>query len=222
MPGSDADGEKEETSRKRPRSEDETEESGPKQTEQHGESAAIQSTSKQDNLPPPVFQVNYPFLRSSVKRQKKEPSPPPQPPPVVKKGGMNFIVGRHLTKNVFCKVLCLGVYCLYHVTVVGCLWAALSRKNISTLSLFPSKLGFLGILLCFTVVSSLLDYCFQVSNKIGFNEYVQKMLLDFWIDKSWYAYSTDWHYRKIVLYFQQLIWRKLNAGWNLNACDGKD
>lgn len=107
MPGSDADGEKEETSRKRPRSEDETEESGPKQTEQHGESAAIQSTSKQDNLPPPVFQVNYPFLRSSVKRQKKEPSPPPQPPPVVKKGGKNLIFSRHSVKCAFCKVFIL-------------------------------------------------------------------------------------------------------------------
>lgn len=87
MPGTDADGEKEENSRKRSRSEDEVAETAPKQTEQHGDHpASIQSTSKQDDLPSPVFQVNYPFLRSSVKRLKKHPSPPPEPPPTTKKG----------------------------------------------------------------------------------------------------------------------------------------
>ncbi len=88
MPGTDAGGEKEETNRKRSRSEDDVAEIVPKQTEQHGDhQASIQSTSKQDNLPPPVFQINYPFLRSSVKRLKKDPSPPPEPPPTTKKGG---------------------------------------------------------------------------------------------------------------------------------------
>ncbi|XP_072040098.1 protein cramped-like isoform X2 [Amphiura filiformis] len=87
MPGTDADGEKEETNRKRSRSEDEVAETAPKQTEQYGDHpVSIQSTSKHDNLSPPVFQINYPFLRSSVKRLKKDASPPPEPPPATKKG----------------------------------------------------------------------------------------------------------------------------------------
>lgn len=84
-----ADTEKEESSRKRPRSEDDIAEIGPKQAEQHGESETGPSTSKEENPhpQPPVFKVNYPFLRSSVKRVKKDTSPPPLPPSTSKKGG---------------------------------------------------------------------------------------------------------------------------------------